>query len=86
MTTFIGLAAAIFTTISYFPQLAKVWRTGQTGDLSIRMLLALLTGLSLWVVYGILQRDIAIIIANIISVCFVTFIAIFKIREMRGAD
>ena len=85
MTTFIGLAAAFFTTISYFPQLMKVWRTGQTNDLSIRMLLALLAGLALWIVYGILQSDIVIVLANAISFCLVGVVARFKIREMRGA-
>lgn len=85
MTTFIGLAAAFFTTISYFPQLTKVWRTGETDDLSLKMLLALLTGLALWVVYGVFQQDMAIILANAVSVCLVGFVASFKLRAvMKG--
>ncbi len=83
MTTFVGLAAAFFTTISYFPQLSKTWRTGEAGDLSLRMLLALWTGLVLWVVYGVMQQDLAIIIANAISVGLVGFVAVFKLREIR---
>lgn len=82
VNTFIGLAAAFFTTISYFPQLTKVWRTGETGDLSLKMLLALLTGLALWVGYGVLQGDVAIIAANALSVCFVGIIVGFKFRAL----
>lgn len=83
MTTALGLAAAFFTTISYFPQLMKVWRTGETGDLSLKMLLALATGLALWIAYGVVKQDIAIIVANVVSVGFVGFILIFKLRTIR---
>lgn len=85
MTTFIGLAAAFFTTVSYFPQVTKVWRTGETEDLSLKMLLALLAGLALWIVYGILQGDMVIVLANATSLCLVGIVAGFKIREMRRA-
>jgi MtN3 and saliva related transmembrane protein len=85
VTTFIGLAAAFFTTVSYFPQVTKVWRTGETDDLSLKMLLALLAGLALWIVYGILQGDMVIVLANATSFCLVGIVAGFKIREMRRA-
>lgn len=81
METAIGLAAAFFTTMSYLPQLLKVWRTRKTDDLSVKMLGALATGLLLWIVYGFLKADIAIIIANIVSVIFIGFIALFKLKE-----
>ena len=81
--TVLGLAAALFTTASYFPQLLKVWRTRQTEDLSLKMLATLFTGLSLWIAYGVAKQDMAIIIANAVSVAFVAFIASFKLREIR---
>lgn len=81
METAIGLSAAFFTTISNIPQLLKVWRTREAGDLSLKMLGALGTGLVLWVVYGVMRADIAIIVANSISACLVGFIAYFKVRE-----
>jgi len=85
VTTAIGLAAAFFTTVSYLPQLLKVWRTRECGDLSLKMLLTLATGLSLWIVYGVIKEDIAIILANVVSVGFIAFITSFKLREMAGA-
>lgn len=81
--TVVGLAAAFFTTTSYIPQLLKVWRTGQADDLSLKMIVALATGLSLWVAYGIMRTDVAIIIANVTSVAFISFIAYFKLRQHR---
>jgi MtN3 and saliva related transmembrane protein len=83
-TTFIGLAAACCTTASYIPQLKKCWDTGETEDLSFKMLLILSSGIALWVVYGILQRDWVIILANCVSLLLLFGILFFKLREMRG--
>jgi MtN3 and saliva related transmembrane protein len=81
-TTVVGGFAAICTTLSYFPQLQKCWTTGETGDLSLGMLLILLVGLSAWVVYGVMRKDIVIIAANSVSVCLLLGILAFKAREM----
>ena len=81
-TTFIGLAAACCTTASYFPQLKKCWDTGETHDLSFKMLVILAIGIALWVVYGILQRDWVIMLANAVSLALLSGILFFKLREM----
>ena len=49
---------------SHLPQLKKAWTTGQTDDISMYMLLVLASGLALWVAYGVLQKDIVIILAK----------------------
>ena len=81
--TLVGGFAALCTTVSYFPQLKKCWDTGETGDLSLRMLLILIAGLATWVVYGVMRSDIVVIIANSISVCLLLGILGFKLREIR---
>jgi MtN3 and saliva related transmembrane protein len=81
LETLIGGAAAFCTTVSYVPQLRKCWTTGETGDLSLKMLLLLATGLALWMVYGFVRGDIAIIIANGISLTLLGCILYFKLRE-----
>jgi MtN3 and saliva related transmembrane protein len=63
----IGATAAFCTTVSYIPQLKKVWTTGETGDLSLKMLLLLAMGLALWTVYGLIRGDFVIIVANAVS-------------------
>jgi len=49
LESLIGATAAFCTTVSYVPQLKKVWTTGETRDLSLRMLLNLDAGLALWI-------------------------------------
>ena len=65
--TVIGLVAAACTTAANFPQLKKAWSTGQTDDISLKTLLLFACGLGLWVVYGVLQKDMIIILANGVS-------------------
>jgi MtN3 and saliva related transmembrane protein len=81
LETLVGFAAAFCTTVSYIPQVKKCWETGSTGDLSLKMLLILATGIGLWVVYGILRGDTVIIIANSVSLLLLCNLLIFKVRE-----
>ena len=67
LTSFLGFSAAALTTIANLPQVLKCWRTGNTDDLSPRMLLALSGGTALWTLYGVSQKDTAIVIGNSIS-------------------
>jgi MtN3 and saliva related transmembrane protein len=85
MSTAIGLFAAFCTTVSYVPQLKKCWDTGSTGDLSLKTFLVLSIGIAAWVVYGILQKDIVIIIANSVSFCLLLGILYFKLRNRQAA-
>ena len=84
MTTFatvVGLAAAVCTTAANVPQLKKAWTTGQTDDLSMNMLLVLACGLALWVAYGVLQKDIVILLANAISLALISGLVWLKLRS-----
>jgi MtN3 and saliva related transmembrane protein len=86
VNTVIGLMAAFCTTASYYPQLLKCWQTGSAGDLSLKMFGLLATGVTLWTVYGVLQKDYVIIGANVLSLLLLSGILFFKIREMRSAS
>jgi MtN3 and saliva related transmembrane protein len=81
LETLIGFAAAFCTTVSYIPQVKKCWQTGSSGDLSLKMLLILATGIGLWVVYGILKGDMVIILANSVSLLLLLNLVVFKLRE-----
>jgi MtN3 and saliva related transmembrane protein len=78
--TLIGTAAALCTTVSYFPQVKKSWMTCETGDISLKMLLLLASGLGLWMVYGFVKSDVVIVAANGVSVAMVAIILYFKLR------
>ena len=81
LPTVIGLLAALCTTVSYIPQLKKCWETGSAGDLSLKMFSILAAGIALWIVYGVLQGDVVIILANSVSLLFLMGILYFKLRE-----
>ena len=81
LVTVIGLVAAFCTTVSYIPQIRKIWATGETHDISLKMFLILSTGIALWVLYGVLQGDAVIILANSVSLAFLCAILFFKIRN-----
>ena len=83
--TAVGVAAAICTSVSYFPQVKKTWATGEAGDLSLKMLLLLCCGLALWTIYGVLRGDYVIIAANAVSVTLVGFVLYFKVRNDSGS-
>jgi MtN3 and saliva related transmembrane protein len=80
LETIIGAAAALCTTASYIPQLHKAWKTGETGDLSLKMLILLATGLGLWLTYGLIRSDLVIVIANGISLALLGCILYFKLN------
>ena len=80
--THVGLLAGMLTTISFIPQVIKVVKTKHTHDISTGMYFILSIGISLWLVYGIWLKDIAIIIANtfslILSLTILTFKLLYK--------
>ena len=76
-----GYAAAACTTSAYIPQVLRVWRTRSTTDISLKMFLVLVTGLSLWLTYVIWRGEWPLIIANSITLMLASTILYFKIRH-----
>ncbi len=64
----LGITAGVLTSISMIPQLIKVIREKNVKDISLVMLLILISGLSLWVWYGILKNELPIILSNSFAV------------------
>ncbi len=76
-----GYAAALCTTGAYVPQVIRVWRTRSTGDISLKMFLVLVTGLGLWLTYGIWKGEIPIIAANAVTLVLASIILFFKLKH-----
>ena len=76
----IGMFATFFTLWSTVPQIRKSLRTKKTDDVSKWLIVSLITGLSLWVLYGVTKGDIIIICANSIGVSFNVFLLILKLK------
>lgn len=80
ITTLIGLIAATCTTVSFLPQAIKIIKTKHTKDLSAGMYSVLTLGVILWLTYGILIKDAPIIVANGITLVFISTILFLIIK------
>jgi len=65
--TLLGLLAGTLTTIAFLPQLRQTWRTRSAKDVSLGMLLIFISGVALWLVYGLLLGQLPIILANVVT-------------------
>lgn len=75
----LGLTAAFCTTSSFLPQVVKVLKTGNTESLSLLMYMIFTLGVGLWLFYGYLKNDFAIVIANLITIVLALMILIVKV-------
>ncbi|MET3536129.1 SemiSWEET transporter [Chryseobacterium limigenitum] len=64
----LGIVAGVLTSASMIPQLIKILKEKNVKDLSLVMLLVLITGVSLWVWYGVMKDELPIILSNGFSV------------------
>ncbi|ACB52048.1 conserved hypothetical protein [Crocosphaera subtropica ATCC 51142] len=78
--TWIGLLAGTLTTISFFPQMLKTWKTRSTKDISLEMFLLFCSGLLLWIIYGLFMRDIPVIMTNVATFILAFPILILKLK------
>ncbi|MCA1812900.1 MAG: SemiSWEET transporter [Halobacteriales archaeon] len=70
----LGLVAGTLTTGAFVPQVVKAWRTRQMTDVSPLMIVVMLTGLVLWIGYGLFLQDAVIIVANAVGVGLTTML------------
>ena len=82
MTDFIGLVAAMLTTISFLPQTFMVLRTGRTDGISLCMYALFTTGVAGWLVYGVLVGSLPVILANAITLALAATILALKRRAV----
>jgi MtN3 and saliva related transmembrane protein len=76
----LGLLAGFCTTIAFLPQVVKTWKTRSAKDLSLGMFSFFCFGVLLWLVYGILVKDIPVIAANMITLMLASTLLFFKLR------
>jgi MtN3 and saliva related transmembrane protein len=81
---YIGVVAAFLTTMSFVPQVVQTVKTKDTESISLGMYIMFVTGLTMWLVYGIYRGDKPLILANSISVPLSAIILSFKLKEVFG--
>ena len=78
--TIIGLIAGTCTTISFLPQVIKTIKTKEAKNISIAMYIILVTGILFWIIYGILIKDLPVILANSIAFILAGIVLILKVK------
>jgi MtN3 and saliva related transmembrane protein len=79
----VGYAAAVLTSVSFFPQVWRTYRSKSAGDLSIVMLVMFTAGVCLWLVYGLAHGSIPIAAANAITLAQSIFLIVLRLRYGR---
>jgi MtN3 and saliva related transmembrane protein len=80
LSSTVGYIAGTLTTISFLPQVIKIWQTKSTKDVSLVMFLVFSAGVFLWLIYGLLLERWPIIIPNFITLVLAGTILKFKLR------
>jgi len=81
MGDWIGYAAAVLTTAAFLPQVIKAVRTRKTTDISLGMYVLLVTGIALWLVYGLIIHAMPVVLANVVTLLLSGTILVMKLRN-----
>ncbi len=82
-TETIGLLAGTLTTISFVPQVIRIWQTKHADDISTSMFVIFITGVALWLLYGIQLHALPVIVANSITLVLASLILVLKFHFQR---
>jgi MtN3 and saliva related transmembrane protein len=79
--TLTGMVAAVLTTIAFLPQVIRTWKTRSTADISLGMFITYVTGIALWLIYGLMLHDLPLIWSNAVTLVFSGTILGLKLRH-----
>ena len=80
LTVGLGLLAGGLTTASFVPQVLKIWKTKSAEDVSLTMFVAFCIGVCLWLAYGFIKQDWAILVTNGVTLLLGLAILMMKIK------
>ena len=76
----LGLVAGTITSVTFLPQVIRIYKTRSAKDLSSTMLGMLIVGVAMWLAYGIAVNDIAIMYTNGMVLFLSLIMLYFKFR------
>ncbi|MDO8700908.1 MAG: SemiSWEET transporter [Undibacterium sp.] len=79
LTDIVGYIAACMTTSAFIPQAWMTWKRKHADGVSLGMYVILVSGILLWLAYGVLLHAWPIIIANAITLMLALFILTMKL-------
>jgi MtN3 and saliva related transmembrane protein len=79
LAEYLGYAAGVLTTFCYVPQLIRVFSLKSAREISFLYTIALLTGVIIWLLYGIFMHLAPIILWNSISFVMIGLLLLAKL-------
>lgn len=77
---FVGYIGSFLSAITFFPQVYKSWKAKSVGDLSIWMILIVISSTLIWLVYGFnISNGGPVIAANIVVLILALVLFYFKL-------
>ena len=76
----LGLLAGSLTTVAFLPQVIKTWKSRSAKDLSLGMFSIFTLGVILWLTYGVMIKDLPVILANMVTLVLASTLLFFKLR------
>jgi MtN3 and saliva related transmembrane protein len=76
----LGYLAATLTTISFAPQAWLIWKTRSAKGISLGMYSAFVTGIGVWLLYGLLIQAWPLVVSNAITFVLSGLILWMKVR------
>ena len=76
--TYVGSLAGSLTTLSFLPQVIRVYKLRSAHDLSYGYLGMFAAGVTAWFIYGLLIRSIPVVITNLVTLSLVVAIIVMK--------
>ena len=76
----LGYLAATFTTVAFIPQAWLTWKTRSAHGISLGMYSVFISGVIMWMLYGLMIAAWPVVIANVITLMLASFILAMKIR------
>jgi MtN3 and saliva related transmembrane protein len=81
-TEIVGYSAATLTTLAFVPQVLQALRTRDLRDISLSMYAAFCSGITLWLVYGLLMQAWPVVIANVFTLGLAGVVLYLKVRQV----
>lgn len=79
-----GLVGAFLSSVTFIPQVYRVWKTKSVNDLSLTMMIIVFSSTIIWLFYGVSLMLWPVILANGI-ICFLSLLLIyFKIAYAKS--
>jgi MtN3 and saliva related transmembrane protein len=76
---YVGYFGSFLTSITFIPQVYQAWKTKSVGDISVWMILIVITSTVVWLVYGFGAQSGPVVVANAIVLLLALLLFYFKL-------